>query len=293
MVNAAFTTGPQLTTSSNFSPSTGGQSPDSLTGMGTYQANGFNIDPNAFNNPLGNTAPALGNAFSNYLGNTTAPVNASTAAGVNSPAYNEGIGGQLGLANTYQNMAAGGGPSLATQTAQQQGQAGLAGTESMLGSARGAGDPAAAQLAARNAQAQTSQNVAQNATIGRTNEELGALGAAGGLYGNVAGQGLQSQGLGQANNQFNAGQTNQVGLANQSNNLTAQQNYLQALEQQNQQQQQGQIQGQQLGVQNNLGLNQIQSSAFNNSAAHNGIGVGLGIAQAGASALGSAASMFV
>ena len=102
-------------------------------------------------------------------------------------------------------MAAGQGPSAATVAAQQQGQQNLQSAESMLGSARGAGNPAQAQLAARTAQAVGANQVTQNAVTGRTNEEMAAMGAAGGLYGNVAGQGLQSAGLTQAGNQFNAG----------------------------------------------------------------------------------------
>ena len=263
-----FQLGAYQSPTSNFNTNIGSNQSPNILGMGTYNPQGFNIDPNQFNNPLGNTAPALQNAYQNYLGSTTAPVQQQVSAATAAPQYAQGINGQLGLANTYQNMAAGQGPSLAAQTAQQQGQTALAGNLAMLGSARGAGDPAAAQLAARNAQANTGQQIAQNATLGRTNEELGALSAAGGLYGNVAGQGLQSQQIGQANNQFNAGQGNQLGVSNQANNLAAQSNYLNSLSGQNQLQAQGQQAAQQLGSQNQLGLDQIQNNAYQNSAAN-------------------------
>jgi len=266
--NAQFQLGAPQAASSNFGIDTNIQGPDAF-GTGMYRPGAFQIDPSQFLNPGGNYAPALNNQLGNYLNATTTPVQQQTSALVTSPQYGQGVNGQLGLAQQYQNMAAGQGPSLAAVTAQQQGQANLANNLAMLGSARGAGSPAAAQLAARNAQTQTGQNIAQNATLGRTQEELGALGAAGGLYNNIAGLGLQSAGQGIQNNQFNAGQGNQLGVSNQANNLAAQTNYLNNLSQQNQQNQQGAIQAQQLGVQNQLGLDQIQSQAYQNAAQNN------------------------
>jgi hypothetical protein len=208
-------------------------------------------------------------SWGNYLQNTTAPVNAATAAGGDLTGYNQGMQGQLGLAGQYQQMAAGNGPSLAAVQAQQQGAQNLAATESMLGSARGSGNPAAAQSAAADAQAQGQQQIAQNAVAGRTQEELGALGAASGLYGNIAGQGLQQQSLGQNLNMFNAGQQNQIGMSNQQNQLAANNAYLQALAGINAQQQQGQIAGQQLAANTQLGQENIQNSAYNNAANQN------------------------
>jgi hypothetical protein len=152
-------------------------------------------------------------------------------------------------------MAAGQGPSLANQQAQQQGASNLAGAESMLGSARGAGSPAAAQLGAQNALTQGQQQVAQNAVQGRTAEELGALSAQGQTLGALGGLG-----------QTQTGQQNQIGLANQQAQQQAQLAQLQALAQQNAQQQQGAQAGQQLGVQQQLGLGQIGAVAYNNAA---------------------------
>lgn len=240
-----------------------------LFGTGQYQAPSWNIDMGAFNNPAGNQAGNLNSALGSYISNTTVPVTAAQAGAGNYGNYNTGIAGQLGLAQQYQNMAAGNGPSLATVTAQQQGQANLAASESMLGSARGAGNPAAAQLAARTAQTQGAQQVAANAVQGRTAEELGAMNAAAGLYGNVAGQGLNEVGLEQGLGEFNAGQSNQVGMSNQQNNLNAYTNYLGNLSTQNLAQLQSQMAGQQLGVQQQLGLDQIQAQAYQNAAQNN------------------------
>lgn len=226
----------------------------SFLGTGQYTAAPININGDAFNNPLAGTAVPAGNAeIQNYLGNTSAPVTAAS-----SPAYGSGVAGQQQLAGQYQAMAAGQGPSLATVAAQQQGAANLAGAESLLGSARGAGNPAAAQLAARNAQAQGAQQVAGNVVAGRTQEELGALGAAGGLYGNIASQGLQQQSL-----------QNQVAQGNQQNALNANTNYLGALTGVAGQQQTGQVQGQQLAANTALGQQQVASNAYNNAAQNN------------------------
>jgi hypothetical protein len=248
-------------------PTNGGPN---ILGGGMYQGAPINVNQNAFNNPVGVQAgQALSGLLPNFIGGTTSGVNAATAAGGNASGYNAGIAGQLGLAQQYQQMAAGNGPSAASVQAQQQGQQNLAATESMLGSARGSGNPAAAQQQAANAQTSGQQQVAQNAVAGRTQEELGAMGAASGLYGQIGSQGLQEQGMGQSLNQFNAGQQNQIGLANQQNTSQQYNNYLQSLQGINQQQQQGQIAGQQLAAQTQLGQEQIQANAYNNAANQN------------------------
>jgi hypothetical protein len=234
------------------------QAGPSMLGTGMYQDNPYNINQQAFNNPAGAFAGQLGmqlgqTGAGSFVANAGGPIQANTNA-----ATTAGINGQLGLANTYGQMAAGNGPSLANVQAQQQGQQNLAAAQSMLGSARGAGDPAAAQLAARNALTQGQQQVAQNAVQGRTAEELGALSAQGGLYGSVAGQGLQA-----------SGQANQIAQGNQATNLAANTTQLGAQQAADLAQQQGSIAGQQLGVQSQLGNSQIQSTAFNNAAQAN------------------------
>lgn len=254
--------------SSNGGAPTGG-SPD-LLAAGMYQGGAIPINQNAFNNAVGAQAgQALSGLLPNYLGATTQPITATTAQGGNPADYNSGIAGQLALAERYNALASGQGPSLAQTQAEQQGASNLAQTESMLGSARGAGNPAAAELAARGALASGQQQVAGNAVLGRTQEELGALGAAGGLYGNVAGQGLQEQGLGQNLNMFNAGQRNQIAQGNQANTSGQYNNYLGALSGINAQQQQGQIAGQQLNAQTQLGQQNIENNAYSDAAARN------------------------
>jgi hypothetical protein len=245
-----YSTAPQYL---GYNPASTSGGPNFLGG-GMYQGAPIQINAGAYNNPLASTAVPLGNQqLTNYLGATTAPVTAAT-----NPAFASGIGGQQNVASQYQNLANGVGPSAATVAAQQQGAANLSAAESMLGSARGAGNPAAAQLAARNAQTTGAQQVAQNVVAGRTNEELGALGALGGIYGNIAGQGLTAQ-----------GQANQVAQGNQANTLAANTNYLGALTGIAGQQQQGAENAQNTYASTALGQEGIANSAYQAAAANN------------------------
>ena len=223
-----------------------------MFGTGQYTSQGYSIDPTAFQNPIGNVAPQLGSAISGLPGSTP-QVTAAT-----SPYTAAGAGGQLGAAGTLNAIGTGAIPSAAAIQAGQQGAGNLAGAESMLGAARGAGGPAAAQIAAQRALAEGQQQTAQNAILGAAQEQVGALGTAGGLYGGAAGTGLGQ-----------TGQQNTVGVANQQAQQQAQLAQLQALQQQNQQQQQGAQQGQQLGVQQQLGLGQIGSQSYQNAAQNN------------------------
>lgn len=240
-----------------------GTTPDNLGQAGTSVAQTFGlgspppniqapyqVNQSAFQNPLAGYADVgrqLGGALGGYTHGAYQPVNAAA-----SPYTGAGAGGQLGVANTLGSIGAGTGPSLANVQAGQQGASNLAQTESMLGSARGAGSPAAAQLGAQNALMSGQQQIAQNAIQGRTAEELGALGAAGGQYGQVAQTGLGQQ-----------GQANAVGQGNAALNAQVQTNYLQALAAQNAQQQAGAIAGQNLGAQNALGYSQLASGNYN------------------------------
>lgn len=211
----------------------------SILGTGTYTGAPIQIDQNAFNNPVGTQAgQQLSGELGSYLGNTTGGVTAPT-------------GPEASLAAQYAQLAAGQGPSAATIAAQQAGAQNLAATESALGSARGAGNPAQAQQLARNAQAAGQQQVAQNVVQGKTQEELAALGAEGGLQTNIANQGLQAA------------------QGNQSNNLAANNAYLQALSGINNQQQQGQIAGQQLAANTALGQQNIANNAYQAAAGNN------------------------
>lgn len=250
--------------------SNGGGGSPSILGTGAYQGGPINISTQAFQNPLGaQAASQLGTQLNNYLPNTTQAVNAAQAGYGSQAQQLQGVNGEQALANQYGQMAAGGGPSAATVAAGQQGAANLSSAESMLGSARGAGNPAAAQLAARNAQAMGANQVAQNTVAGKTQEELAALGAQGGLYSNIAGQGAQEQALQAGINQSNASQMNQVGLGNQQNMLAANTNFLGALGTQNAQTQAGQEAGQTLSANTQLGQEQIQMQAYENAAKQN------------------------
>jgi hypothetical protein len=232
----------------NFSPISSNTGSPGIFGTGMYSAPQFNIDPSAFVNP--NYQPgAYQTAASNYLGAAGAPIQAAQTV---SPQLQSQ---QLGLANTYGNIANGTGPNPALATAQQQGAANIQGAESVLGSARGAGSPGAAQLAARNAQSQGAQQIASTAVPAEAQQALAALGAQAGLYGTVAGQQMQT-----------AAQQNAVNQANQANQLAAQTNYLQNTSQQGLAQQQAQQAGQQLGVNQQLGLGNIGVTAYNNAA---------------------------
>lgn len=234
-----------------------GQSPG-LLGTGQFDVQPISVDQTAFQNPLGNVAPQLGSELTNYANSAYTPVNAANSSYVGS-----GAQGALNAANQYAQLASGQGPSLATVTAQQQGAAGLAGAESMLGSARGAGSPAAALLAARQAQTQNANQVAQNAVQGRTAEELGALSGAAGAYGQVASTGLQQQ-----------AQQNAIAQGNQQLQNTSQNQLLQALMGENAQQQQGQIAGATLTTNTALSQQQLQAQAYQAAAAANAKAVG-------------------
>jgi hypothetical protein len=238
----------------------------------------YQINQSGFQNPVGNQAPAWQSGMNNYLGATT-QFNPNMLSGGAAPAqagdlgnYNQVYGQQQGLANQYQGLINGTGPSLANLQAQQQGQANLQNQLSALGSARGSGNPALAQYQAQQAGGNIAQQTAQNAVMGRTQEELGAMQGLGGLQGQMQQGALGSAQMGQQNNQFNStlGQQNQQFNAVQYMNQqqlanAAYQNYINNLSQQNLAQYQGNQNLQQLGSQQQLGYAQLQNSAQNNA----------------------------
>lgn len=161
-----------------------------------------NVNPAAFQNPVGNQASNWQQGMQNMLGATTgkAPqmgyVNAggpaqlgATAtyggAQMNGGQYNQTWGAQGNLANQLGAMAMGYGPSMAQVQAQQSAQQSLQNQMAMLGAQRGAGNPALAAYQAQQMGAQSMQQAAQQAVQGRTQEELGALQAQGSLLGNM------------------------------------------------------------------------------------------------------------
>jgi hypothetical protein len=225
--------------------------PLSFLGLGSqYQFNPYQINTQAYQNPVGNVAPAWQAAMGQYLGANTsaAPTVAQTNLSQVNPAYN----GQMAVAEQYQNLANGRGPSMAAVQAQQQGQQNLQAALAAQGAARG-GNPA---TAAYNTQAQLgaiNQQTAQNAVLGRTQEELGALQGAGSAYGAAAGTGLNSAQLQQAQSLGQAGITqNQQQL-----NTGAWNNYLQQLYGQNSQQFAANQNLQQLQANQNLQYQQL------------------------------------
>lgn len=248
---------PQLDTSSKGS---------GFFGTGSFNPTAVNINEKDFNNP-NYVAGQYQEAYKNYLPNAAKDVTATTAGAASTAPAVGTMGRQLGLANQYATMAAGGGPSLASVTAAQQGEQGLKQAMSMLGSARGGGNPAATQIAARQAAGQIQQQVAQNAVLGRTQEELAAMAAQGGILSGVTGQQIQQQGITNQAGQFNASQTNAVAQGNQGNTLNAYTTGLGSAGAQGIAQQQGLMGGQQLGAQTGIAMNQIGAQAYADAAA--------------------------
>ena len=253
----------------------------SILGTGMYTpTNNFQINQSGFNNPNYNPNQ-YGQAY-NQLGSTTGTAPVATATPSASPYTQLGLQGQTNLAGQYGAMAAGQGPSLATVQAQQQGAANIQAANSVLGSARGAGNPAAAQLASQQQLGQQNQQTAENAVAGRTQEELGALGAEGSLYGSIGAQGLQSQQIGNQANQFNASAQNQAALQAQQLQLQAQTSQAQLASTQGLAQQQGGQAYNQLGVTQQTAENNNALTAFNDSATNNQAALKLGMQGAGA-----------
>ena len=265
-----------------------GSDPGAL-GTGQYQVPQYNINQQAFANPYGNQGQQWNTGQNMMLGraNQGAPTagnaatyGAATSAGPNLGQYNQTFANQQGLANQYQQMAAGKGPSMANVQAQQQGQQNLQGQLAAMGSIGGTSNPALASYNIGQQAGQIQNQTNQNAVMGRTAEEMGAMGAEGNLYGQMQGGALGAAGMGMANNQFNATQQNQAGqfnagsmnqfaLANQQSQLAQNQMNNQMLGGYTQNEQgaistgaQMGMQGQQLGVQNALGYGQAQAGAY-------------------------------
>lgn len=116
---------------------------------------------------------------------------------------------QASIANMLAAQAQGQGPSLAEITANQQSDAAIAQQMGMLGSQRGASNPAMAQRQAMMGAAQAQQTAAAQAMTGRAAEQLSAQQQLSGLLQGVRGQG-------QAMTQAQAQLDQQAGLANQA-----------------------------------------------------------------------------
>lgn len=233
----------------------------SAAGGGPPSAHNYDIQGQSFLNPVGDQSGNWNAGMSNMLGQTAG--NSPTTQGVqlNTNQFNNAYGQEQGLADRYNQMAEGKGPSLATITANQQSQQGLNNTLAALGSQSGSTDPALAQRAVLNAGANAQSQAAANAVQGRTQEELGAMGAMGNIYNAQAGQAA-----GVANQNAQLTQNNQLANLNaalQNKQINAQQynQYMNLLQAQNLAQFQSSQNEQKLGLQNSLGQSAINVPA--------------------------------
>jgi len=260
-----------------------GQSPG-LMGGGQYNVQQQVIDPNAFTNPVG------ANSVTGYNQGQNALYNASNAAAptLAPAALSSGAGdqGQLAVANQEMGIGTGAIQGAAAKTAALQSAQNQQANLSAMGSARGTANPALAGYNVGQANANVQNTAAQNAVTGAANEQLGALNNAQAGYAGVT----QNQQANQAaiNQQAQAQaqlQAQQMGLQGQE--LA---NYVSANAGQIANTMQAQQSQQQLQVQNTLGTQGLQSTAYNNAAGHS-LGAALtGIAGAG---LGAAAHALI
>jgi len=312
----------------------GDASTPGVMGTGQFVAQPNTINQQAFQNPVGDQSQNWNSGMGNMLGATTGqaaqagntqlgaaqtyggaqigPTATYGGAQLNGGQYNQVYGQEQGLASQLGAQAQGLGPSVAQVTAQQQAGQNLQNQMAMLGSQRGSSNPALAQQAALNAGSSANQQAAQQAVLGRTQEELGAQQNLSALQGQMGSQatnfananaglaqqaGLANQGALNANNLAQAGMYQQAGLSNQQDinqfglqqgqmnqattaanlqqqlaqgQLNAQQynEYMNNLQGMNLAQYQGQMAGQQLATNQNLGINQINSGAYNNAASN-------------------------
>lgn len=259
-----------------------GQQPG-FFGDGSYQVQQYNIDPNAFTNPVSTnvTAPGFQSGQQQLL---TASGQAAPTVGPAATSNGAGNAGQLATANTLAGIGTGAIPGAAAKTAALQGMQDQQANLSAMGSARGTANPALANYNLGVANAGVQQNAAQNAVTGAANEQVQATQDANQAYGGVT-----------QNQQFNAQQIQQNAI--QQATLQAQQMGLQGQELQNyvnnNAQQiaatmQAQQAGQQLQVQNTLGTQGLQSSAYNSAAAHS---IGGDVMNLAGGALGSVSKL--
>ena len=188
------------------------------TGLSNYQGTGDHMfgAQNAQNTNLAGAATMNPNAQGAQLGQTSLSPQVQLgqaqtygAAQLNGGQYNSTFGQEQGLANQLQAQSQGQGPSVAQVTANQQAQQNLSNSMAQLGSQRGSTNPALAQQAALNAGANAQQGAAQQAVMGRTQEELGAQANLGNTLGSMNNQAQAFAGA-------NANLTQQQQMANQS-----------------------------------------------------------------------------
>jgi len=265
-------------------------SPGAL-GTGQYRAPQYAINDFNFQNPTGNQATNYNNGMAGYLGSTTgaaaqanntqlgaantfdgAKIGSTALAGqanlgptatyggaqLNAGQYNNTFNQQQALANQLTAQSQGQGPSLAQVTADQQRNQNMQQAAAVLGSQRGSSNPALAQRALMDAQANAGQQAAQQAVLGRTQEALAAQGQLGNT---LSGMNQQASNFAQAQAQLQQ----QAGLQSAQNINAANQAQAQ-LSQQNSQFNTGALNAQQLaqaqlyqqaGLANQADLNQF------------------------------------
>ncbi len=150
-----------------------GSSPGIL-GSGQYKVNQYNIDQNAFTNPV-STEQQVG-GFTSGQGQLQSAAN--TAAPTLSPAaISSGAGaagaGQLDVANQLYGIGTGAIPGAAAKTAALEGERQQAANLSAMGGAAGTTNPALARYELGVQNAGVANTVAQNAVTGAAQEQLG------------------------------------------------------------------------------------------------------------------------
>lgn len=126
-------------------------------------------------------------------------------------AYSGFRSNQQDLVNRLEAMANGQGPSLARQQFEQATDRNMRGQQAMAASGRGG---PLSQLTAANNMGMLGANAAQGSAIARTNEQMQAIGQLGGVI-------AQGRGADEGTNMFNAGQKNNMTLANLDARLRA------------------------------------------------------------------------
>jgi len=196
----------------------GGSANPGILGLGQYRADNYNVNQQAFNNPVGDQSGNWNSGQQNMLKATTGPAaqmgqtqlqgaqtyggaqlgNTAQAGGaqigptstyggaqLNAGQYNSTFGQEQALANQLGAQARGEGPSIAQVQAQQQASSNMQQQAALLGSQRGSSNAAQAQTAALTAGAAAQQQAAQQAVLGRTQEALTAQGQQGQLLGSM------------------------------------------------------------------------------------------------------------
>lgn len=139
--------------------------------------------------------------FYNQVGNGRTAPQAGPAA---QSAYSGFRGNQSALVSRLEAMANGQGPSLARQQFEEATDRNVRSQQAIAASGRGG---PLAQLTAANNTAMLGANAAQGSALARTNEQMQAIGQLGGVI-------AQGRGADENTNMFNAGQSNQMAIAN-------------------------------------------------------------------------------